>query len=88
MNKVLAVIIALGFTGVAYAATIPLSGGPTPLTSALINGTAPDYVGQLVVCTDCTSQNIGKGTVCQSTGTANGAWIISGSSQATTTACR
>lgn len=88
MRKYLFGVLLLGVLGMAYGASQPIASGPSVLTGAVIATIAPNYSGQLVVCSDCGAVNGGKGTICHSTGTARGAWIISGSSLTATTACK
>ncbi len=88
MKLFISLVLFIGMSGLLFAATKqPIANGPSVLTLAQINSVSPRYAGQTVVCSDCQTANAGKYSLCLSTGTTAGAWIIV-SSLTAITACR
>lgn len=87
ITLVVASILAVA-AGLLYAASIPAGTGPSVLTLTQIAATAPNYAGQVVVCSNCAKINSTLGAICISTGTSTGAWIIAGSSLTAVTVCQ
>lgn len=50
--------------------------GMPNVTTAAINAQTPKAKGQEVFCTDCTAFNGGKGSLCVSTGTTVGSYMV------------
>jgi len=91
MKKLIIIGSVFGFSGTLWA-TFSIFGAPpiSVMTLTQVAASTPTYVGQPVVCSNCISQNNGVGTICISTEatTAQNAFIVEGSSQATTTTCK
>lgn len=89
MKTLLFVLAMAAMAAFAYAELNP-TGGPTPMTATQVLNSTPTYVGQSVLCTNCTSANGSLGVMCHSTETvtARNGYIITGSSLPAVTACQ
>lgn len=92
MKKIIIAVFSILFSGMVYAATknIVAASPVSVLTASQIAATIPTYVGQLVVCSNCGSQNDGFPTLCISseTATSANAFVFAVSTGASTGACK